>query len=149
MHAPLTATQLVDLPDTTHPATGITFPPLGLSPYHDWLLQTLHRLSETSFAALLVSASTDSSTSVFVAPGRVSLDATEYVFPGSSLELATFNNDQALVYLQVSSGSVVAGANTVGAGWPVGTHLPLARVTLAGGEVTQVDDLRLLSLFTA
>jgi len=138
----LTPQQVHELIDTRDPATGLVYPPTGLQPYHDWLIQSLHRLAGSAAGALRVSPSETSATSVYIAPGRATVDGAVLVYAGGDLALAAFNNDTALVWLEDDAGSALIGAAADATGWPGGAHLKLAEVELAGGEITSITDRR-------
>ncbi|MEM6551156.1 MAG: hypothetical protein AAF750_03415 [Planctomycetota bacterium] len=147
MHASLTTTQIDALVDTTEPGTGITFPPLGLQPYHTWLIDTLHRLAASAVPQFRIApADPDQPTLVYAAPGRAIIDQTTLDFPGQTLDLAPWNNQTARLYLIDNAGTAELAANS---DWPVGAHLKLAEATLSQGAITQITDLRLQPLFTA
>ena len=143
--------QIQALIGTRHATTGITFPPAGLVPYHHWLIQTLHRLAEASFGALRCQPDDQDPASVGIAPGRASIGAAVLELEPTTLDLATFNNDTALVALTVDTGTSgpLVTATRGADGWPGGPHLKLAEVTLAGGQVQQVVDRRLDAVFRA
>lgn len=138
----LTPNQVTELVDSRDPATGLLYPPAGLQPYHDWLVQTLHRLTGSAAGDLRVSASDAGDTSVWVAPGRATVGGVVLSNPGEDVALGAFNNDTALVWLEDDSGSALIGAAAEGTGWPVGTHLKLAEVVLSQGEITSITDRR-------
>lgn len=138
----LTPQQVEDLIDTRDPATGLLYPPAGMQPYHDWLIQSLHRLAGSAAGDLRVSTGEASATSVYIAPGRATVDSAVLVHPGGDLELGAYNNDTALIWLEDDAGSAQIGAAAGGTGWPAGTHLKLAEVELAGGEITLITDRR-------
>lgn len=142
----LSTEALQSLVGTRHATTGIEFPPVGLQPYHDWLIQTLHRLAESSAGALRVSRADDDAT-VHVAPGRASIDDVALQLPETTLNLAAFNNSTALIWLADDSGSATVLAADTGTGWPGTAHLKLAEVTLASGVVTAVLDRRFETVF--
>lgn len=138
----LTPDQATGLVDTRDPVTGVLYPPAGLQPYHDWLIQSLHRLLSSSAGDLRVAPGDSGDTAVYVAAGRATVDGTVLIYAGGDLELGAFNNDTALVWLEDDSGSALIGAAASGTGWPGGAHLKLAEVELAGGEITSVTDRR-------
>lgn len=138
----LTPDEAADLIDTRDPVTGLVYPPAGLQPYHDWLVQSIHRLAASSAGALRVVRGDASDTSVHIAPGRATVDGIVLVYAGGDLELGAYNNDTTLVWLEDDSGSALIGAADDATGWPGGAHLKLAEVTLAGGAVTSITDRR-------
>lgn len=146
----LTESQIAELIGTRHPVTGIEFPPAGLQPYHDWLVRTLHHLAESSLGALRVAPSSASATSVRVAPGRATLGGSVVAVEETTLDLAAHNNDTALLWLHEGTPGVgVVSAAGQSAGWPVGPHLKLAEVVVAGGALVGLTDRRLESVFKA
>lgn len=141
---PLTPEQIDALVGTHHATTGIEFPPQGLQPYHRWLMQTLHRLAESSLGALRVDRAEEGPTVVAVAPGRASIDGVAVVYAGGTLDLSTFNNDTARVWLAENDGEAVVDADT---DWPGGDHLKLAEVELSEGAIAAITDRRLEAVF--
>ncbi|MEM6391198.1 MAG: hypothetical protein AAF797_00190 [Planctomycetota bacterium] len=147
MHASLTSPQIDALVDTADPGTGITYPPLGLQPYHTWLIDTLHRLAASAVPQFRVApAGAAQPTLVYAAPGRAVLDQTSLDFPGQTLDLAPWNNQTAKLYLIDNAGTAEFAAAS---DWPVSTHLKLAEATLSQGAIIQITDHRLQLLFTA
>lgn len=147
MHATLTPAQIDAFIETTDPTTGITYPPIGLQPYHAWLIDTLHRLAATSVAQFRIApANPDQPTSVYAAPGHATLDAVPLDFTGQTLDLAPLNNQTARLALIDNAGNAEVQASL---DWPSVTHLKLAEVALAQGQITAITDHRLRPLFTA
>jgi hypothetical protein len=138
----LTSQQIAELVGSTHPTTGVPYPEAGLQPYYEWLIDALHRLSQASAGDLRVWQDADDAAAVWVASGRCSIAGQALSFAGGAIDLATYNNATALLWLQDNAGTAqVATADSV-AGWPVGDHLKLAEVQLASGAITQITDLR-------
>lgn len=129
-----------------HPVAGFEYPPSGLQPYYRWLMGCLHLLGEASAGGLRVAEDDASATHVHVTPGRLRLDGQGLAFAGQTLDLATFNNDTALVWAAAQEGQATIGANPAAQGWPVTAHLRLAEVTLDGGVISAIVDLRVESL---
>jgi hypothetical protein len=146
---PLTSDEIQALVGRTHAATGITFPQPGLTPYYDWLMRTLHLLAESSCAALRVGVEDGDPVTVVIAPGRASISGVALAYAGGSLDLATYNNDTALIWLFDDAGSAAIGVAPSAAGWPGGAHLKLAQVTLVGGIITGILDRRFETVFKA
>jgi len=138
----LTPQQIAALVDTNDPTTGLTYPSAGLQPYHDWLIQSLQRLAASSAGDLRVSHSDASDTSVWVAPGRATVDSAVLAFDGDDIHFSAFDDDTALVWLEDNSGEAAIGAAVAGTGWPVGAHLKLAEVVLVDSVVTSITDRR-------
>ena len=128
---------------TTHLRSQVMFPPLGLQPYHAWLVEALERLSETGVGDFRVWPSVTSGTHVFVASGRASVGGVVLVGDGVDVDLAAHNNDTALVWLENQAGSAAVGVASQASGWPTGLHLKLAEVVLSQGEVVSVLDRRI------
>lgn len=139
----LASDEIEGLVGTRHPGTGIEYPPIGLQPYYEWLVRALHLLAESSLGALRVSADDSSATSVWVAPGRASISGVVLDHPGQLLDLSTYNNDTAYIWLFDNLGTPSIGTATDAAGWPVTPHLKLAEVTIASGVITHILDLRI------
>lgn len=138
----LSASQIAQLVGTNHPTTGTTYPPPGTLPWYNWLMRTVHRLSSASAGALAVYPDADAASSVFVAPGRCSIDGVALDYPGGTLDLTTFNNATALVYLEDLGGTPAVAAATTLDGWPATAHLKLAEASLATGAVVSIVDRR-------
>lgn len=144
----LTHDEIDALVGTRHPVTGVEYPPNGLQPYYHWLIRALHLLSESTLGAFRVAADETSPTTIHVAPGRASLSGVLLEFAGDTIDLSAFNNDTAYVWLHNDAGSAAVGSASDATGWPGGTHLKLAEVVIASGEITQIVDRRIDHLFT-
>lgn len=144
---PPTPEQLLALVDTHHEMTGLTYPPRGLQPYYDWLLQSLHLLAESSFGALRVAPDETGPTTITITPGRATIAGTATVFDGDTKDLSTFNNDTVLVWLEETAGVGSVDVASEAAGWPAGPHLKLAEVHLAAGTITAIVDRRFEAVF--
>ncbi|MEM1353382.1 MAG: hypothetical protein AAGC44_02075 [Planctomycetota bacterium] len=145
----LTPEQIVALTDTADPTTGVTYPAAGTQPWYEWLIRTVHRLAQSSAGDLAVYADEDAASSIYVAPGRCSIDGVALTYAGGALDLSLFNNATALVYVEDAGGSPSVGAATTLDGWPAGSHLKLAEVTLAGGQVATLLDRRFETILRA
>ena len=139
----LSIDQIESLVGTRHAVTGIEYPPNGLQPYYTWLVRALHLLAESSFGALRVQAADELGPAVWIAPGRASLSGVVLDFEGGSVDLSGYNNDTAYVWLYNNSGSPGVGVGADASGWPGVTHLKLAEVTLASGQITLIMDRRI------
>ncbi len=139
----LTHDEIESLVGTRHPITGIEYPPNGLQPYYQWLVRTLHLLAEASLGALRISADDSSGTSVQVTPGRASISGVVLDHSGQLLDLSSYNNDTAYIWLFNNSGSPSIGIGTDAAGWPGMSHLKLAEVTIVSGQISQILDRRI------
>jgi hypothetical protein len=137
----LTAAEIESLVGTRHGVTGVEYPANGLQPYYQWLMRSLHLLSESASlsAGLRVSRDTGSPTTVRIAPGRAAIDGAAVAYAGGTLDLAAHDNATAYVWLK-TGGTIGSGAS--GGGWPFAAHLKLAEVTLASGEITAMIDRR-------
>jgi hypothetical protein len=138
----LNSEQITELIGTLDPTTGITYPAPGTLPWYDWLIRTVHRLASASAGALAVYPDAEAASNVHVAPGRCSIDGVALDFTGGSLDLASFNNATALVYLEDNAGVPAIQAATTLDGWPGTPHLKLAEVSLASGAVASILDRR-------
>lgn len=145
----LSAEQLDSLVGSHHPIVGFEYPPSGLQPYYQWLMNSLHLLAEASAGGLRVTAGDESATHVNVAPGRLTLDGQIWSFGGASVDLAAFNNDVALIALTVVSDAIVVVTNASVDGWPSTPYLALAEITLSGGVITGLLDQRQAALFAS
>lgn len=145
----LTQSQIHELVQTTHPKVGLTYPPAGMVPYYQWLMQTLHELAQTAAADLHVSLSDQADTQVRIAPGRGSIDGAAIQLEAQTVNLATYNNDQALLWVELDGSDPAIGHATQATGWPAGSHLKLATVTLDAGKITDVADMRFVDVLTA
>ena len=142
----LTLEQAVALIDQRHPRTGFAYPRPGAQPYFEWLLASLELLAEASAGDLRVVRENGAATSVRIMPGRASIGGVKLAFDGQVLDLAAYDEQTALLWLEDSGGASVSHTDSV-TGWPAFAHIPLAEVTLAGGEITSVTDLRFETLF--
>jgi hypothetical protein len=138
----LTASQVDALVETRDPRTGLRYPPAGLQPYHPWLIDALHRLAACSASDLWVALDDASPASIRVAPGRASIDGVAVAYAGGVHDLAVHNNATACVWLTAPGGTPTVSHADAATGWPAGTHLKLAEVTLAGGQVVGILDRR-------
>jgi hypothetical protein len=145
----LTADEIDALVGTRHAVTGIEYPPNGLQPYYRWLVRTLHLLSESSLGAFRVTPDDISAMLILVAPGRATLSGVLLEFNGQTLDLSSFNNDTAYVWLYNNAGEASVGVTPDATGWPGGTHLKLAEVSNASGAITQIIDRRIDHIFSA
>lgn len=140
----LTSEQIDSLVGTRDGLTDIAYPPQGLQPYHQWLIQTLHRLAACSLGAWRVDRAPDEPMMIAIAPGRASIDEVVVAYDGGTLDLASFNNATAHVWLAEDEGEAVVDA---GSDWPESTHLKLAEVMLSEGRIADLIDRRLEALF--
>lgn len=139
----LTPDQIDSLVGTRHPGTGIEYPPNGLQPYYAWLVRTLHLLAESSLGALRVAEDDSSATAITIAPGRASISGVVLDFAGQTSDLAAFNNDTVYVSLLNIAGEPTIAISADAGGWPIGAHIKLAEVSLAGGVITGILDRRI------
>lgn len=140
----MTSQQILALVGQRHPITGLLTVPVGTQDYYDWLMQSLHLLSESSCGALRVAADDASAVSVRIMPGRATIDGTAVSFAGEVVDLAAFNNQTVSLWLAESGGAAQLGYDT---DWPATVHLPLATVTIASGAISAIDDMRFQTLF--
>lgn len=139
----LTHNEVENLVGTRHTITGIEYPPNGLQPYYHWLIRTLHLLAESSLGALRVSADDSSGTSIRVAPGRASISGVVLDHWGQLLDLSSYNNDTAYIWLFNNSGTPSIGVGADASGWPGMSHLKLAEVTMVSGQISHILDRRI------
>jgi hypothetical protein len=137
----LTAAEIESLVGTRHGVTGVEYPANGLQPYYQWLMRSLHLLSEGASlsAGLRVSRDTASPSTARIAPGRAAMDGAAVGYAGGTLDLAAHDNATAYVWLD-AGGTIGSGAST--GGWPFAAHVKLAEVTLASGAITAILDRR-------
>ncbi len=145
----LTSDEIESLVGKRHASTGIEYPPNGLQPYYEWLVRSLHLLAESSFSALRVSADDASSTGVVVSPGRSNISGVSLGYDGETLDLSTYNNDTAYLWLYDNAGAAQVGMASESSGWPGVAHIKLASVSIAAGEVTQIIDRRIEHVLSA
>ena len=138
----LTSDQIEDLVGARHDTTGIEYPPIGLQPYYEWLVRTLHLLAESSCGALRVGPNESNATHVRVAPGRAFISDVVLDYAGGAVDLSAYNNGTAYLWLESDSGSATIGVDSDVNGWPADPHIKLAEVTLAAGAVTNILDRR-------
>lgn len=145
----LTSQEIASLVGAAHPVTGLAYPEAGLQPYYEWLIRSLYRLAEASAGDLRVWHDADDAASVWIAPGRCSIAGQALSFAGTAVDLSTFDNSTALIWLEDNAGIAQAGSAASTSGWPGGDHLKLAEAVLDGGEVTLITDLRFETLLKA
>lgn len=142
------AAEIEGLIGTRHPVAGIEYPHIGLQPYYQWLVSSLHLLAETSAGGLKVSRDDASNTTVAISPGRATLNSDVLVYPGGASDLAVFNNDTALIWLVSTGGVATIGRGAMASGWPVGPHIKLAEVVLSSGDIDEIVDRRFESILS-
>ncbi|MCE9590161.1 MAG: hypothetical protein K8S99_06520 [Planctomycetes bacterium] len=145
----LTDEEIDALVGTRHAVTGIEFPPNGLQPYYRWLIRTLYRLSEAAAGGLRVERDDASLTSVRIAPGRASLFDTTLEYTGGVFDLAPFNDNIALIWIEDGGGDATIGGAAASEGWPSTPHVRLAEVVVEGGSVVELRDRRADSMLSA
>lgn len=138
----LSPDQITELVGTRHPAVGFEYPPDGLQPYYQWLVRTLHLLAESGAGALRVAREETGGAKVHVAPGRASISDVVLVYAGGSIDLGSYNNDTALLWLADDGGEAKIEVASESTGWPGESHIKLAEVTLEAGEIVNILDRR-------
>ena len=86
---------------------------------------------------------------MWISPGRCSILGQALSYAGGSIDLGTYNNSTALIWLEDNTGAAEIGVADSADGWPVGDHLKIAEVTLDSGEVTLITDRRFETLLKA
>jgi len=145
----LSLDQIEQRVDSVHAATGMRYPPRGLQPYYEWLMQTLHLLAESSAGSFRVAKDDGGPTVAGVLPGRATIDGVTLVYDGGTVELGSFNNETAHIWLVDNGGGAEIGAGSASDGWPSEKHIKLAEVTLSGGEITSIVDRRFETMLKA
>ncbi len=126
-----------------HGVSGVLYPANGLQPYYQWLVASLHLLSESSAGGVRVSVDEAGETYVRVSPGRVMLHGVVLDYNGGVEGLSAYNNLVVNVWLyDAGAGAAGVGVGAAGSGWPVTGHIKLAEVTLSGGRIEGVVDRR-------
>jgi len=143
----LSSEQIDSLVGTRHDTTGFDYPPDGLQPYYEWLVRTLHLLAESSCGSLRVAQDDAGGTTVRIAPGRAEISNIALDYTGGTIDLSSYNNDTAYLWLEDDSGSAHIGVDTDANGWPAGAHIKLAEVTLSAGAITTILDRRFETIF--
>lgn len=138
----LSSEDIRELAGTRHSVTGFEYPPAGLQPYYEWIVRTLHLLSEASVGQLRVSPDESGATVIIVAPGRASISDVPLDYAGETIDLSQYNNSTVYVWLEDDGGSASVNYALSTSGWPTGAHIKLAEVTLAGGAIIEVLDKR-------
>ena len=138
----LTSDQIQALVGARHAVTGMAYPAGGLQPYYQWLVRTLHLLSESSAGGLRAGRDDSSSTAIYVASGRAVVGGALLEYAGGAHDLAAYNNDTAYVWLYNNAGVATIGYTTDAAGWPAQPHIKIAEVTLSTGDITAIVDRR-------
>jgi len=145
----LDAQDAAALGGTTDPDTGLPFP----TPYADPWLVPFYRFADHLRAvaqlanALRVYPDDASDTTVGVRPGAASLAGARVTYPGGTLDLATANNDLALLWAYDAGGEIGVSFAVDSVGWPDTPHVRLAEVTLDAGRITDITDRRAFALF--
>lgn len=142
----LTLDQAIARIGQRHARTGLEYPRPGLQPYFEWLLASLELLADASAGDFRVVREDGAATSVRIMPGRASIGGVKLAFDGQVIDLAAYDEQTALLWLENSGGAALNFTDSA-SGWPASAHIPLAEVTLAGGEITSVTDLRFETLF--
>lgn len=138
----LTESQIQSLVDTRHPSVDLLYPPSGLQPYYLWLINSLHRLAESSASAFQVTPDDASAMSIRIAPGRAAIGSSVLVYGGETIDLAANNNQTVYVWLHDNAGQAQVQTAISGSDWPGSSHIKLAEVTLAAGTITAILDRR-------
>lgn len=140
----LTSAQIEQLVGARHSATGMEYPPFGLQPYYDWLINSMHRLAEASSLAAALKVQRDSAgdTALAIAGGRASLDGVMLDYPGETLDVSAYGNSVVYLWLWSDCGSPRLGAAAQATGWPETPHLKLAEVAVAEGQIASILDRR-------
>jgi len=148
---PVTPTpeQLAALVGSRHPITQHERPAVGLQPYYDWLITTLEQIADASPGHLRVARDDTSPLHVQVAAGDVRFGANARPLNAQVLDLSSYNNSTALLWVIESSGTAALEHADLADGWPLADHLKLAEVAIAAGAITQITDRRLDPIFTA
>jgi len=145
----LSAAQIEQLVGTRDAATGMEYPASGLQPYYLWLVRTLHNLAQASAGACRVVKDDADATTVRIIPGRASISGAVLDYAGGAVELGSYNNDTAYLWLYDDSNGGAIGAGGSADGWPAAAHIKLAEVTLSGGAVTSILDRRFETILKA
>ncbi len=116
----LTPEQIDELVGTRHATTGIEYPAEGLQPYYQWLVRALHALAERSAGALCVAEDDVNATTVNIAPGRASISSVVLDYAGGAIDLSSYNNDIAYLWLEDNAGSASIAHASDASGWPAG-----------------------------
>ena len=143
----LSGDDVSSLVGTRHSITGIEYPPNGLQPYYLWITRTLHLLAESSLGHFRVSESDDADTHIHIAPGKATISGTILNYVGETVDLTSYNNDVAHVWLRDNAGAPAINTGPDSAGWPAYPHIKLAEVTLIAGRIVQITDRRLETVF--
>lgn len=141
------AAEIEGLVGTRHPVAGIEYPHMGMQPYYQWLLSSLHLLAEASAGGLRVSRDDASDTAIAISPGRATLNSDALIYPGGVSDLAVFNNDTAFIWLDSAGGVATIGQGSLASGWPVDPHIKLAEVVLSAGGIDEIIDRRFEAIF--
>ncbi|MEM6394599.1 MAG: hypothetical protein AAF797_17670 [Planctomycetota bacterium] len=130
-------------------ATGVPFIANGQQPHYDLLVQQLHQLLRVlaPLNSLRVYQDDSAATTVGIAAGRCTIGGSVLVYTGGTVS-GLADNDTTLIWAEDSSGFAI-GSAVDGTGWPGGTHLKLAEVTVVGGVITQILDRRIERMLSA
>ena len=142
----LTSDQALALESTTDPDTGLQFPALLSAQWGAAVLAALQMLIDASLPDLRVVEIENNADAIGVLPGKAIIEGTllEYAGDtdaGGAIDGLT-DNDTTLIWAENNAGSMQINSAVDGTGWPSSDHLKLAKVTLSGGAIDSIEDMR-------
>lgn len=139
----LTDDEALALLGTTDADTGIAYPQLLQSRWAEAIARGMHRTLEVALTDLRVLAVSGNADAVAVLPGAVQVGNTllEYAGADPAVDNLT-DNDATFIWAYNDGGSLAIDSAVDATGWPSVAHVKLARVTMASGVITSIDDLR-------
>ncbi len=137
------------LSGSTDQTTGLTYPTALEDPWLSAFYRFGHRLNQIASLANNLRPYVDDadSTTLGIRPGRCVIAGRSLDFTGDLLADLD-NNDVTFVWLQENAGAPALGSAVDSIGWPDRAHIKLAKVTVAAGGITQVDDMRGSAMLT-
>jgi hypothetical protein len=121
--------------------TGVRFPEDGADPWAVPFYRFGHQLAKLTQLANQCRVYRDDAndTTIGVRAGRAVIAGSVLDYSGETIDLSSYNNDTALVWLEDDGGPTIKH-DTQSNGWPSGDHIKLAEVTVSSGEIG-LDDI--------
>ncbi len=147
----MTVAQLSDddalaLNGTTDSRTALQYPELLQARWAEAVLRGLYQIQLVTLPDLRVVEIEDNADAVGVLAGFADVNGTLYAYAGATGANGAIDgltdNDTTYIWAAVSAGSLVIDSAIDATGWPATDHVKLAKVTMAGGVITDIDDVR-------
>ena len=142
----LTSDQALALESTTDPDTGLQFPALLSAQWGAAVLAALQMLIDASLPDLRVVEIENNADAIGVLPGKAIIEGTLLDYAGDTDAGGAIDgltdNDTTYIWAENNSGSLAINSAVDGTGWPSSDHIKLAKVTLSGGAIDSIEDMR-------